>query len=183
MKYMKLPLTSFESFYHSWLSNPFACRLNLLPENGTMLVAQGENRIELSKVKRPYKIIKTYHGGGTIVVFDDGITLFDINRDMRRPKWRESLVDLLETRGLHAENTGNDVTVDGYKIAGYAETRMADTDYFQYGIHISMHVDVNEINHICQKPMKKIPRGLADFGLTREEVLKALEVEDTHGHT
>lgn len=179
MKYMQLPLTSFENFYQSWLMHPFAVKLNLLPETGTMLVAPGDGKIDLSLAKKPYKVIKTYHSGGTIIGFEDGITLFDINRDLRRQTWREDLVSFLRAKGLNAENTGNDVTVDGYKVAGYAESRLANTDYFQYGIHISMHVDVDEIKRICRKPMVKIPKGLADYGLTRAEVLRALDVEET----
>lgn len=179
MQYMKLSLTAFERFYKSWIMQPFAVKLNLLPESGTMLIAPGEGKVDLSRVKKPYKVIKTYHSGGTIIVFEDGITLFDMNRDLRRQSWREDLVKFLRSKGLNAENTGNDVTVDGYKVAGYAESRIANTDYFQYGIHISMHVDVDEIRRICRKPMVKIPKGLADYGLTRAEVLRALDVEET----
>ena len=43
------------------------------------------------------------------------------------------------------------------------------SQYF-YGAHISFSVDLEQIESVCTKPMEKIPAGLNEFGVTREEV-------------
>lgn len=179
MKYITLPLTECEAFFEKWYRKRFPCRLSMLCEPGVMMIAPGKHYINLPEDGKTYKLLKLNHCGGPIVGFDDGITLFDINRNEWRPQWREKLVKLLRSKGIQAENEGNDVTAQGFKVAGYSETVLADTGFVQYGIHIPMHVDVDEIRRICCKPMVKIPKGLADYGLTRAEVLRALDVEET----
>lgn len=33
-----------------------------------------------------------------------------------------------------------------------------------------MNVDLEDIKKICKKPMKKVPKGLSEYGITTEEV-------------
>lgn len=185
MKYTTMMLPDFETFYQAWLKHPFCTRVSLLCEKGVMMVAPSNNEVDVSQITRPYRIVSTHHAGGAIIGFDDGVTLICLSNQKPNIRWPYTLAEYLKTRGLNAQYDGglhNDVTVDGYKVAGFGIVPIPGTDYLYHGIHVSINADAEEINRICKKPMKKVPKGLSEYGITREDIIRCLDVEETmHG--
>lgn len=120
-------------------------------------------------------LVDTRHRGGTMLVFPDGVTLAAITD--KSPGWLTRLTDYLKSRGLDAKIDKNDVLVDGYKVAGMAVTPFGPTQYAYCGLHVSVNVDVDLITRVCGKP-EKMPRGLSEYGITRQDILTALDIEE-----
>jgi lipoate-protein ligase A len=78
------------------------------------------------------------------------------------------LIDRYKEKGLNATDEGNDVLIDGYKISGLSATPYGHIQYAT--IHIGVNTNLDYIKQICRKPMKKVPKGLSECGITTEEV-------------
>lgn len=78
--------------------------------------------------------------------------------------------EYLRAKGLNAEAKDNDVLIDGYKVFGWASNYYKEYDAIYITCHFTISVDLELIKNVCTKPMNKIPKGLSDFGISREEV-------------
>jgi hypothetical protein len=117
-----------------------------------------------------YEIVESYNNAGTIVSNEGDILIghfYSIDNGWY-DKFISHFLDWLKAKGLNAEFVSNDILVDGYKVCGMCVTRYGRIDY-TCGI-ISMNVNLEHIKQICKKPMKKVPKGLFDYGITSEEV-------------
>lgn len=122
-------------------------------------------------------IFRVERVGGTIVSnvgdFDFVIVDPNIEKDVRiPPEVLQKLFVLANDHELDVVFDGNDLLIDGYKTASYSN-RQVDGGIYT-AIHISMSVNMELIQNICTKEMKKIPKGLNDFGITNEEVEECL---------
>lgn len=120
-------------------------------------------------------ILHSNRAGGTIVAFQGDIDFFYVQDKNKVPEILNILCNYLRSKGINAywdpnnENIGHDIVIDGiYKVATFTNT-ICEKNVFTAG-HISMHVNLELIKHICTKPMKKTPRGLDEYGITTEEV-------------
>ena len=80
----------------------------------------------------------------------------------------------LRDKGLDAIEESNDILIDGYKVFGWASHYYKEQDCIFITCHFTMSVDLDLIKNICTKPMNKVPKGLAEFGITREEIINFL---------
>lgn len=62
--------------------------------------------------------------------------------------------------------------VDGYKCFGFATNYLADYGKLLTTCHFTLSVNIDLIKAICTKPMVKVPKGLADYGITQQEVIE-----------
>ena len=119
-----------------------------------------------------YEIVESYNNAGTIVSNAGDVLIGHFYHPDNG--WYDRLInyfiDWLKAKGLNAEYVSNDIVVDGYKVCGMCVTRYGRIDYT--GGIISMNVNLDHIKAICKKPMKKVPKGLSDYGITTEEVEK-----------
>lgn len=126
--------------------------------------------------KNNVKILPIPNEGGVIVVNkgDVEIAIFkDNGYDICR-KYMKILFNELKTKIPNISLEGNDMMIDGkYKCIGSSSRNLSHplTPYVYTAIHISLDVDLELIKHICQKEMKKIPKGLSEYGFTTEEVI------------
>lgn len=123
-------------------------------------------------------ICNSFNMGGIIVAnvddIDVGIT--------KEEGWRvgKELLEFLKTsleklipNKISIDN--NDLIIDDkYKVISYASIN-SNNRLIYTCVHISFNPDIELINNVCLKKMIKIPRGLSDFGITREEVIYFLE--------
>ena len=119
-----------------------------------------------------YEVVETYNNAST-VVHSRGDFLFGHFCPIEngwRERFIEYFVEWLKSKSLSAEYNGNDILVDGYKVCGTCITRYGRIDYTAGFIGINTNID--HIRAICKKPMVKIPKGLADYGITTEDVEK-----------
>ena len=117
-----------------------------------------------------YEIIESYNNGGTIISNAGDVLIghFYTPENGWLNRFVNYFVNWLKARGLNAVYEDNDVLVDGHKVCGMCITRYGRIDYT--GGIISMNVNLDHIKQICRKPMKKVPKGLYDYGITTDEV-------------
>jgi lipoate-protein ligase A len=84
----------------------------------------------------------------------------------------KKFVEFLREKGFNAEEKNNDVLIDGYKVFGRASHFYKEENCIFITCHFTMSVDLDLINKVCTKPMNKIPKGLNDFGIGREEIIQ-----------
>lgn len=117
--------------------------------------------------------------GGTIVCCDGtiGVALItDVKQGWRNHQFTDAFKEFLKRKGLEPHVERNDILLDDYKTASSAEWRVGEDLSRIYGVYLlSWDVDIEAILHICKKEMKKTPKGLKDFGLTKEELIKWCE--------
>lgn len=117
-----------------------------------------------------YDIVESYNNAGTIVSNEGDVLIGHFAEPDN--KWYDRFIayflEWLKAKGLNAEFVSNDIVVDGYKVCGMCITRYGRIDYT--GGIISVNVNLDHIKAICKKPMKKVPKGLADYGITTAEV-------------
>lgn len=117
-----------------------------------------------------YIVYEAFNNGGTILTEPGD---FEIGHWYEPENgWRDRFVayfvDWLKARGLSAVYEDNDILVDGFKVCGTCITRYGRIDYT--GIHVGINTDIESIKAICRKPMKKVPKGLSEWGITTAEV-------------
>lgn len=119
-----------------------------------------------------YEVYEALYNGGTIVgnTGDIAFAHFGELDNGWMGRFVAYFVDWLKTKGLNAEYVSNDIVVDGFKVCGLCVTRYGRIDYTAGFICLTANLD--RIKAICKKPMKKIPKGLSDYGITTEEVEK-----------
>lgn len=117
-----------------------------------------------------YAIVESYNNAGTIVSNDGDILIGHFAQPDNG--WYDRFIAYflgwLKTKGLNAEFAKNDILVDGYKVCGMCITRYGRIDYT--GGIISLNTNLDHIKAICKKPMKKVPKGLSEYGITTEEI-------------
>ena len=117
-----------------------------------------------------YEIVESYNNAGTIISNEGDVLIghFAEPENGWYDRFIAHFLGWLKDKGLNAEFVSNDITVDGYKVCGMCITRYGRIDYT--GGIISMNVNLDHIKAICRKPMKKVPKGLSEYGITTEEV-------------
>lgn len=117
-----------------------------------------------------YDIVESFNNAGTIISNEGDVLIGHIAQPGNG--WYDRFIayflDWLKGKGLDAVYESNDILVDGYKVCGLCRTRYGRIEYT--GGIISVNVNLDHIKAICRKPMKKIPKGLGDYGITPEEV-------------
>ena len=117
-----------------------------------------------------YEVYEAYYNGGTILGNKGDIAFahFGEIENGWMMRFVAYFLDWLKGKGLNATYESNDILVDGYKVCGMCVTRYGRIDYTTG--FIGMNTNLDHIKAICKKPMKKIPKGLSDYGITTEEV-------------
>ena len=121
------------------------------------------------------------HAGGTIVSSSADLQIALITSEQDSCLYLKSKIDKWITDNFkdvtNHEITAdhNDTLIDGYKVMGTSLYPVGGM-YVMY-FQISFEVDIDMIKSICTKEMKKIPKGLAEFGTTtRDDLIKELLV-------
>ena len=120
--------------------------------------------------KEGYTVLNTQHTGGVVVVNEGDVSVvhFGVIGNEWMHRFADYLIERYKERGLNATYEDNDVLIDGYKISGLSATPY---DNIQYStIHIGINTNLDHIKQICRKPMKKVPKGLSEYGITTAEV-------------
>lgn len=121
-------------------------------------------------VKLGYKVLETQHNGGAVVVNegDMSVIIFGETNNDYMQNLASYLIGRYKAKGLNSNFDGNDVLIDGYKTSGLSATDYGNIQYST--IHIGINTNLDHIKAICRKPMKKVPKGLSEYGVTSEEI-------------
>lgn len=117
-----------------------------------------------------YDIVESYNNAGTIVSNAGDVLIghFYHPENGWYDRFIAYFLDWLIAKGLNAVYESNDILVDGHKVCGMCITRYGRIDYT--GGIISVNCNLDHIKQICRKPMKKVPKGLSEYGITTEEI-------------
>lgn len=116
--------------------------------------------------------------GGVTVYTTGNITIGFIYNNHIRGGFilRKILVDLtnyLNSLGYKTILEGNDVLVEGYKVASACGYNFGKNYNWTYeGVQISINQDFEALKNICLKPMVKIPKGLSEYGITTVKMIE-----------
>jgi hypothetical protein len=123
------------------------------------------NDIQIFEVERS--------GGSVVATTDDLAAVAVLPRTDLADAWLK-LIQLGYSQVVdNCTIDGNDILIDGYKVSSIS----ADT-YNNMGVYFfqfSIVVDLDLINNVCLKPMKKIPKGLSEYGISRINVMRKFE--------
>ena len=123
------------------------------------------------------EIIDINHEGGSIVLDKSAIGYAYIAQDNAlklQKNFMLRFVDWLNMKGVVAEYKDNDILIEDYKVCS-AGTKILSNGLTYTTIHFSLKNDAELISKICLKPMKKIPKGLSDWGITADDIMEFLK--------
>lgn len=153
---------------------------NLLKEtNKTCIVSSQDTCIlcGVDEFKNDYnlKTYNTHNFGGIIINFKEDICVghYETFGWNYGDNFLNAFKDYLISKKLNATREGNDILVDGYKVASYMSQNINSCIYT--AIHISIGMELDMIKNICLKPMVKTPKGLKDYGFTQQEIIEWVE--------
>lgn len=118
-------------------------------------------------------IIDTGNMGGTIVANtgDMGLAI------LKKEGWTigidtlNLLCEKFKDRIPNLRVDGNDlIGEENYKLTSYASFNVGDRVIYTI-VAISINPNIEDIVNICTKPMNKIPKGLSEYGISREEIV------------
>lgn len=127
-------------------------------------------------------IIDAHSMGGAIVMSkgDIEVGIFRHNGWGDLNKFGEALASYLATKIDNVKFVDNDIIVDDiYKCAGAYSVNLTgrmEDNFILSACHISINMNLELIKNVCTKPMTKTPKGLSDYGITTEEIIKFIEV-------
>lgn len=121
-----------------------------------------------------YRIYYHPYNGGTIVSESDCLCVVNFSKDNSFVgRFALDFKEFLVKNGINVEIDGNDFMVDGqYKTASFINIYINET-YLTF-FHIPVSVDLEKIRNVCKKEMKKVPKGLLEYGLTAEKIEEML---------
>lgn len=121
------------------------------------------------------------YNGGSVVMFVGDLNIIELKKGFSDIGERVigRVKEYLSQKGIETSRSGNDLVyivndyennkITQYKVASFGSLWIGER--METVVHVSINVDVDLIRKICLKPMKKVPKGLSDFGITAEEVL------------
>lgn len=180
MRNLILPLSAGAKFIENFAKKPVPCAVNVVPTKGKITICPGKDTMTDAEPflnSEEYDVIPTYHHGGTLVFFEDQIIYAVFDTEMPALKHKK-IIEYLRGKGINATSSRNDVLCDGYKVSGEMCRKLDDIGYWYYALYISINMDANLVNKVSKKPMRKPPRGLSHYGITRQEMLDLLGIAD-----
>jgi lipoate-protein ligase A len=110
--------------------------------------------------------------GGPIVSVVGDLNFLMVTKD--KTTWctdiRETFVEWLKFNNLNAEIHKNDMLIAGKKFSG--STHFMQNGMNCEGFMVAMKNSEALVRQICTKPMEKVPTGLEDYGITKNDVFE-----------
>lgn len=132
------------------------------------------NNIDPQLCAQHNAILVPVNNQGGVIVSDIGsisMAQFSYNSTHFNHHLAAYLFNKLHNKGLNVSFNNNDILIDGmYKVASFSSREFNGIVFSAF--QISYTVDLNLIHILCPKEMKKVPRGLADYGITHDEMLE-----------
>lgn len=129
------------------------------------------NEINYKELEKSNVIVcPSQNFGGTIVASagDMDMAIFKFNGWHVGSEFLKNIKEKLDKYIPNLSIDKNDLIAEGkYKLISYASVN-AGNNLIYTCVHISFNPNVELINKICSKPMKKTPRGLYRYGITNE---------------
>lgn len=170
MEYYKVKQANTKSEIEKNLKGALSRAFHVLVETNVVFVNEDVQFDRAACTSLGYEICESNHVGGVIVANkgDFAFAHFDAPENIWWKRFVPYFVNWLKDKGLNAEFVENDILVDGFKVCGLSLSRHGRIDYTAGFICLNTNLD--HIKAICRKPMRKVPKGLSEYGITTEEV-------------
>lgn len=119
------------------------------------------------------QVHQIYHDGGVIVLFPGDLLFLWLVEESILKNITIDIVEWLQRHKVNAKIDRNDVMVDNYKLFGTMSRNVGNYKY--EGMFISFNSDPSIIDTICNKPIRKVPKGLSKLGINRKEVISFIQ--------
>lgn len=144
----------------------------LIPSKTVAFVGYG-NTINTETARKANVLeINVNNEGGVIVSEPNSLAIGFLSKNTQNKANEDFAIAFqkwLKVKGINIVIQENDLLVDGiYKVASFSSRRFGDILFSAF--HISYNVDINIIKLLCKKPMKKIPKGLIEYGVSHIEI-------------
>ena len=116
-------------------------------------------------------VIYSSHDGGVLVLFPNDIAFTWLTDKPILDDIMKDVLDYLKSINDKIVMDGNDIVLDGKKLFG---TMSKKANICYEGMFFSFDNDIDMINTISKKEMKKIPQGLSTIGITPDDVIKLI---------
>lgn len=132
-----------------------------------------QNDFNLNEIeKNNIQLLQLQNEGGTIVAGqgDIGIGILTIGDSglTYRNNIIKDIVDLLKAKNCNFVFDNNDIMIDNKKVISFSSRKYGEILYI--AMYFSMDANLQLIQKICTKPMRKIPGGLKHYNITTEEI-------------
>ena len=179
MNQIAMPFSSYERFYETISENTEDFLCNLIIQPGQIILGLPKDTEVPEGLPGEITVVNTGHKGGIIIGFAESITVFAFTEHPWNAPFLRKVRDYLRSAGLDAEIDNNDLVISGvHKIAGTSSMFVPGIGKYFYGIHISINLDRDVIGSVCSKKSGKIPTGLSEFGVSRSDILRVLNIID-----
>lgn len=118
-------------------------------------------------------ILKTHKFGGTIINFKDDLCIGNYSAEDNTfgIDCMNILKDYLVSKNINAIIEDNDVLIEGkYKVGSFGSFWVNGCLYTY--THFTINMDIELIEKVCKKEMKKIPKAMSDYGITLKDIKK-----------
>ena len=176
MEIIELTAQNIMEGFNDVISNRKQCFVYGIPDNNYVFTGTTQTCDCEYCEKNDIKLLPIPNKGGVIVLNkgDVEIGIFKDNGWDICENFMKALCERLKEKIPNIEVVGNDLVIDGkYKCVGSSSRNLGDAKnpYIYTALHISLTVDLDLIQHICQKEMVKIPKGISEYGYTTQEVV------------
>lgn len=80
-------------------------------------------------------------------------------------------INYLKSKGVNAEINSNDIIVDDkYKVASYSSVNIGN-NYIYTGFQATFNPNIKDIESICKKKCKRLPKGLSEYKINAQDLL------------
>lgn len=138
-----------------------------------MVISSKQNALDNTYCqKESLEVYNASNMGGTIVAHpgDIGIAFFKFDGWNMGKDFLAAIKQILSSKIENISFIGNDLLVDGiYKVGSFASINCGDK-YIYTAAHLSFDPNIELIKNVCTKEMKKIPKGLKNYGYTTENL-------------
>ena len=168
---------SFEEYinnYANYLADPNPTIVGVVSNDICILSAKGKHNEDYCE-SHNIKVHYTGHRGGCIVNFKNDISVGLINTNITVDYLVDVFVNYFRQMGLDSYYDGNDIMVNNHKVIGISRKEIEGK--ISIALHVSIDMDLGLIENICIKPMNKVPKGLSDFGVTREDIIELINTK------
>ena len=116
--------------------------------------------------------IYSSHAGGALVLSPGDIAFTWIIDNRLMPNVIIDVCDFLKKFNKNITINGNDIMLNDKKILGTMS--IGDTIYYE-GLFFSFEPDINVIENVTMKEIKKTPLGLSSLGVTKQDIILLIE--------
>lgn len=183
MECIKVKMEEVTNVVHELISCQREAMVYCVQEDSWAILGNNSEK-EMCNAKRlGVNFVQVNHEGGTMITspgdVDVGIFTNGYYGNFLRDEIIRQIMEKAHKYGYEAVLVGNDMLVDGKKVIGFGSRVFGKILYT--AIQISVNLNEELIEKVCEKESHKIPGGLKQYGIDTSDIVDILsKVFDTN---